>query len=158
MSIRKLVIATGVTVILFPLLCGCTSSPPLASGALSATNVSAEPSSVPTPIPPSVEPPTATGTILGTWVSLPNTQLGGRIDAQGEGLSIALNCAGNGAVTVDDSSGMSSTFQCTSDTVLSYANHDNQAHGESTVSVSMTGDVVWGLTISSTPLTVSTQG
>ena len=72
--------------------------------------------------------------------------------AKGEGLWIALDCAGT--VTVDDSGGMSSTFQCTSDDVLSYTNHDNQAHGASTVSVSTTGDVVWGLTISSAPLTV----
>ena len=158
MSIRKLAIATGVTVLLLPLLSACTSSPPLAPSTLTVTSAPAEPSSVSTPIPQSIEPPTATGTTLGTWVSLPNMQLGGPIDAKGEGLWIALNCAGNGTVTVDDSSGMSSTFQCTSDNVLSYANHDNQAHGESTVSVSMTGDVVWGLTISSTPLTDSTQG
>ena len=158
MGIRKLAIATGVTVLLSALLSACTSSPPLAPSTLPVTSVPTEPSSVSTPKRQAIEPPTATGTTLGTWVSLPNMQLGGPIDARGEGLSIALDCAGNGTVTVDDSSGLSSTFQCISDTVLSYANHDNQAHGESTVSVSETGDVVWGLTISSTPLRDSTQG
>ena len=158
MSIRKLAIATGVTVLLVPLLSACTSSPPLSPSTSPLTSAPAEPSSVSTPIPQSIAPPTATGTTLGTWVSLPNMQLGGPIDAKGESLWIALNCAGNGTVTVDDSGGMSSTFLCNSDDVLSYANHDNQAHGESTVSVSMTGDVVWGLTISSTPLTDSAQG
>jgi len=158
MSICKLTIATGVTVLLVPLLSACTSWPPVSPRTSTLTSAPAEPSSVSTPIPQSIAPPTATGTTLGTWVSLSNTQVSGPIDAKGEGLWIALDCVGNGSVTVEDSGGMSSTFLCTSDDVLSYANHDNQAHGESTVSVSMTGDVVWGLTISSTPLTDSTQG
>lgn len=154
MSIRKLAVAAGATVLLLPLMSACTSSPQLAPSTSTLTSAPAKPSSVSTPDPQSIEPPTATGTSLGTWVSLPDTQLGGPIDAKGEGLWIALDCTGNGTVTVDDSGGMSSTFQCTSDDVLSYANHDNQAHGASAVSVSTTGDVVWGLTISSVPLTV----
>ncbi|TDW29206.1 hypothetical protein EDD25_0894 [Cryobacterium psychrophilum] len=61
-------------------------------------------------------------------------------------------------MTVDMSDGTSSTFQCTSDTVSHYGNHSNQPHGQSTVSVSTTDDVVWGLTISSAPLTDPSQG
>jgi len=156
--IRKLAIVTGLTVLLTPMLIACTSSPAAAPSAATSTHASAEPATPPTPLPQSIKPPTTTGTTLTTWVSQPQTLLGRPIDAHGEGLLIAFDCAGKGTVTVDTSDGTSSTFQCTSDSVLSYGNHDNQAHGQSTVLVSTTGDVVLGLTIGSTPLTDSSQG
>ena len=158
MNRRRLALAVGVFVLLAPVLSACTGPPEPGPRSPSATSSSVDSSTSSTPVPQSIKPPAATGTTLGTWVSLPNTARGGPIDAHGEGLWVALNCAGSGAVTVDIGDVTSSTFQCTSDDTMAYANHFNQAHGQATVSVSATGDVMWGLTISSTPVTNSTQG
>ena len=61
-------------------------------------------------------------------------------------------------MTVDIGDVGSSAFQCPSDATMPYAHHFNQAYGRSTVSVSTAGDIVWGLTISSTLVTDSAQG
>lgn len=106
----------------------------------------------------SVAPPETTGTTLGTWTSeSANGDFQGDLDAHGEGLLIALDCVGHGTVTVDLSDGMTSQFECMSTSVESLQNGINIAQGTFTVTVFTQGDVTWGLTIASTPVTDAAQ-
>jgi len=101
-----------------------------------------------------IDPPTTPGATLGTWIGEPgrNGEFQAELDAHGEGLYIALDCVGEGRVTVDLGSGSSSQFDCTSGSVRNFMNHEDVAHGAFEVTVFATGSVAWGLTIASTPV------
>ena len=109
--------------------------------------------------PRSVAPPKTTGTTLAQWASGPtNDSFSAEIDAHGEGLVVALDCTGEGAVTVDLGDGNPSVFHCTAGAMESFQAQENTAHGALDVTISAVGNVTWGLTIAGTPLTEPAQG
>ncbi|TFB51315.1 hypothetical protein [Cryobacterium tagatosivorans] len=79
-----------------------------------------------------IDPPTTTGTPLGTWTSEPeaNGDFQGTLDASGAGLEVALDCVGEGAVTVDLGDDESSVFQC--------------RHARQRVDLGLTWRIAWG--------------
>lgn len=97
-------------------------------------------------------PPT-TGTTLQEWSSGPSdAELNAEIDAHGESLIVALACVGEGSVTVD-TDGYAYLFACAEGTIKHFQNQDAIAHGAVGVTITPTGNVTWGLTIASKPLT-----
>lgn len=105
-----------------------------------------------------IDPPSTTGTLLGTWTSEPDASgdFQGALDANGDGLEVALDCVGEGTVTVDLGDDESSVFQCRPDRVENFGSLFDYAHGRFDVTVSTTGIVTWGLTISGTPVNAQT--
>ena len=101
----------------------------------------------------SIAPPTTSGTTVGTWTNGPNSDgdFQGAFDLHGEGLIVALDCLGEGTVTVD-LDGEASVFQCMPDRIENFANEFGYALGSFRVTVTTQGSVVWGLTLASTPV------
>ncbi|KFF60274.1 hypothetical protein JF66_05545 [Cryobacterium sp. MLB-32] len=105
-----------------------------------------------------VAPPATQGVQLSQWASLPSdVGFGGEIDANGEGLIVALNCAGQGTVTVDVG-GYLSVFSCVPGEIQGYTNYDYTAHGTAAVVITPAGNVSWGLTVSSISLDTPAPG
>ena len=111
------------------------------------------------PLPTSLEPPPTTPgeTVLGTWTS-ENGDFQASLDAHGQGVSISLDCLGDGTVTVDLSDGGSTQFDCTSVSVERGGLGMDMPYDAFGVTVFTTGSVVWGLTIASTPVTEEIEG
>jgi len=107
-----------------------------------------------------IDPPSTTGTLLGTWTGEPdaNGDFQGTLDANGDALEVALDCVGEGTVTVNLGDDESSVFQCRPDRVENFGSLLDYAHGRFDVTVSTTGNVTWGLTIASRPVNEQTPG
>jgi len=104
-----------------------------------------------------VAPPTTQGTTLNQWQSLPGTAgFTGEVDAQGQGLIVAIACIGLGTVTVDVG-GYVSVFNCRSGQVQGFTNYDYTAHGAESFRITPLGNVSWGLTLASIPLDRTVQ-
>lgn len=101
----------------------------------------------------SIGPPTTSGTPLGTWTNGPyaDGNFQGAFDLHGEGLIVALDCFGEGTVTVD-LDGNPSVLQCRPDRIKSFSNTQDTAPGRFDVTVTTQGSVIWGLTLASTPV------
>lgn len=110
----------------------------------------------PTQEPWSVPPPVTPGTPLGSWTS-GSFFTGGTADARGEGLIVALDCVGEGSVTVILGRDDPRWFQCAPGRVENFEYYDDTPHAEFAVTVNVEGNVVWGLTIASTPVSEPAQ-
>jgi hypothetical protein len=101
----------------------------------------------------SIAPPATSGTTVGTWINGPNANgdFQGAFELHGESLIVALDCFGEGTVTVD-LDGEASVFQCRPDRIESFSTTQDTAPGSSSVTVTTHGNLVWGLTLASTPV------
>jgi len=130
-----------------------------------ASVVGATPTSTSTPMTAfpaaeerAVAPPTTQGTTLSQWASLPSdASVGGEVDALGDGLIVAIDCAGQGTVTVDVG-GYLSVFTCVPGQVQGFTNYDYTPHGTADVMITPLGNVSWGVTVASIPLDTPVSG
>ena len=101
----------------------------------------------------SIDPPATPGATVGTWTHGPNANgdFQGAFDLHGESLIVALDCFGEGTVTVD-LDGEPSVFQCRPDRIESFSSTQDTAPRSSRVTVTTQGNLVWGLTLASTPV------